>query len=209
VIDSPLLEAAGIRMSFGAHRVLDDVSFLLGRGECVGLVGENGAGKSTLLRILVGLLHPLSGAVNRRGTIGYCPQDALVFEGLTVDENFEFFAAAYGLSRERWRAAADVLTDGLNFVRERRKQVGTLSGGTRQKLNLAVALLASPDVLILDEPYAGFDWDTYLRFWRLAADLRSEGRSVLIVSHLVYERQRFDRLLELHDGRLQAVETAP
>ena len=204
----PLLEAAGIRMGFGAHRVLDGVSFQLGRGECVGLVGENGAGKSTLLRILVGLLHPHSGAVNRRGTIGYCPQDALVFEGLTVDENFEFFAAAYGLSGERWRAAAGLLTDGLNFVRERRKQVGALSGGTRQKLNLAVALLANPDVLILDEPYAGFDWDTYLRFWRLAAELRAEGRSVLIVSHLVYERQRFDRLLELHEGTLRPVETA-
>src|SRR5438067_976834 len=129
----PLLGAAGLRMDFGAHRVLDGVSFQLGRGECVGLVGENGAGKSTLLRILVGLLHPLSGAVRRRGTIGYCPQDALVFEGLTVDENFELFAAAYGLSREGWRAAAGLLTDGLNFVRERRKQVGTLSGGTRQK----------------------------------------------------------------------------
>src|SRR5437763_16104003 len=93
-------------MSFGAHRVLDDVSFGLGRGECVGLVGENGAGKSTLLRILVGLLHPLSGAVNRRGTIGYCPQDALVSRGLRVDGNFEFFGAAYGLRPEGGGAPA-------------------------------------------------------------------------------------------------------
>lgn len=196
-------------MRFGSRAVLDDVSFQLGRGECVGLVGENGAGKSTLLRIVVGLLHPRSGAVHRHGSIGYCPQEPLVFDGLTVDENFEFFAAAYGLPRERWRPAAAVLAEALNFERERRKPVGILSGGTRQKLNLAVALLPNPDVLILDEPYAGFDWETYLRFWQLAAALRAEGRSVLVVSHLVYERQRFDRLLELHDGKLRPAQVAP
>lgn len=207
MIDRPLIEAVGIGKAFGSRRVLGDVSFQLDRGECVGLVGENGAGKSTLLRILVGLLQPNSGVVHRRGRVGYCPQDALVFDGLTVDENFEFFAAAYGLSRQAWRAAAGPLTDRLNFTRERRTEVGALSGGTRQKLNLAVALLADPDILILDEPYAGFDWDTYLRFWELAADLRANGRSVLIVSHLLHERQRFARLLELHEGKLRVAVT--
>ena len=204
-----LIDAVYIRIAFGERRVLHDVSFQLYPGECVGLVGENGSGKSTLLRILVGLLQPDSGTVDRRGEIGYCPQEPLVFDGLTVDENFEFFAAAYGLSRETWRATADRLTDGLNCTRERDKQVGDLSGGTRQKLNLAIALLANPRVLILDEPYAGFDWETYLRFWRMTADLRSNGRSVLIVSHLAFERQRFDRLLELHDGGLRPMDATP
>ena len=203
-----LLDAEGIRIGFRGRSVLEDVSFQLGRGECVGLVGENGAGKSTLLRILVGLLEPTSGAVHRHGTIGYCPQDPLVFDGLTVNENFEFFAAGYGLSKSVWREAASELTDALHFEGERRKQVGELSGGTRQKLNLAVALLANPDVLILDEPYAGFDWETYLRFWQLAERLRANGRSVLIVSHLVYERERFDRLIELRDGKLQPMQIA-
>jgi ABC-2 type transport system ATP-binding protein len=200
--DSALIEMTDVHVGFGARRVLDGVSCQLARGECVGLVGENGAGKSTLLRILVGLLQPASGRVTRRGRIGYCPQEPLVFDGLTIDENFEYFASAYGCSPSRWRAAADALAERLEFTRDRCRVVSALSGGTRQKLNLAVALLADPDVLILDEPYAGFDWETYLRFWQMAADLRSQGRSVLIVSHLVYERQRFDRLLQLHGGQL-------
>ena len=202
-----LLEADDIRMAFGARAVLDGVSLRLGRGECVGLVGENGAGKTTLLRILVGLLPPASGSVLRRGSVGYCPQEALVFDGLTVDENFEFFAAAYGVSRERRRTATEALTQQLNFTRDRRTPVGALSGGTRQKLNLAIALLARPDVLVLDEPYAAFDWETYLRFWGVAEALRAEGRSVLIVSHFVFERNRFDRVLQLRNRRLHDTET--
>jgi ABC-type multidrug transport system ATPase subunit len=203
-----IIEAAEVGMAFGAHRVLGAVSLRLHAGECVGLVGENGAGKSTLLKILVGLLPPDSGVVHRHCRIGYCPQEPLVFDGLTVDENFAFFAAAYGLSSQQWRRTADTLVDALNFARDRNKSVGDLSGGTRQKLNLAVALLADPEALILDEPYAGFDWDTYQRFWRLAADRRAQGRSVLVVSHLVYEPQSFDRLLELRAGTLVTAEVA-
>ena len=76
-----------------------------------------------------------------------------------------------------------------------------LSGGTRAKLNLALALLADPDVLLLDEPYAGFDWDTYLRFWELTAERRAAGRSVVVISHFVTDQERFDRIVELRDGR--------
>jgi ABC-type multidrug transport system ATPase subunit len=201
-----LVDAEDLRMSFGARRVLDGVSLRLAKGDCVGLVGENGAGKTTLLRILVGLLQPASGVVWRRGRVGYCPQEALVFDGLTVEENLEFFGAGYGLPRERQLASSELLMRQLNFAHERGTPSAQLSGGTRQKLNLAIGLLARPDVLILDEPYAAFDWETYLRFWDLAAAMRSEGRAVLIVSHFVFERDRFDRVLELRDGRLHQAE---
>ena len=79
-------------------------------------------------------------------------------------------------------------------------RVSRLSGGTVQKLHLALALLHEPDLLVLDEPYVAFDWQTYLRFWELAAELRSAGVAVLVVSHIAYERHRFDRILELRDG---------
>ena len=82
--------------------------------------------------------------------------------------------------------------------------MGALSGGTRAKLNLALALLADPDLLLLDEPYAGFDWDTYQRFWDITAQRRAAGRSVLVVSHFVTDQQRFDRLVEMRHGKAVA-----
>jgi ABC-2 type transport system ATP-binding protein len=206
-VSAALLRACGIGMRFGHRRVLEDVSFDLEPGRCVGVVGENGAGKSTLLRILVGLLRPTTGEVERRARLGYCPQEPLVFDGLTVEENFRWFAAAYGLRDDQWRPTAERMLERLDFARERRRLTGVLSGGTRQKLNLAVALLAEPEVLVLDEPYAGFDWDTYQRFWALADELRAAGRAILTVSHFVFERDRFDQLLVVRGGRL-AVEEA-
>ena len=97
--------------------------------------------------------------------------------------------------------SADALYDILGFASWRSTRVEELSGGTRAKVKPAVALLADPDVLLLDEPYAGFDWDTYQRFWDLAADRRAAGRSVLVISHFVTDRERFDRIVELRAGR--------
>ena len=196
------LAAHGVSRKFGKREVLREVEFELAAGMTVGLVGENGSGKSTLLRILVGLLQPTTGTVERNGRIGYCPQEALVVDGLTVEENFRYFAAAYGLPTERWHARADYLLERLHFAADRRQPVATLSGGTRQKLNLAIALLHQPETLILDEPYAGFDWATYRRFWDLARELRAAGTTILVVSHLIYDRSEFDRVIELRAGRL-------
>jgi len=197
-----VLVVHGVGKNYGSRQVLTQVEFGIPAGMTVGLVGENGSGKSTLLRILVGLLQPTSGSIAHIGRIGYCPQEAHVIDGLTMEENFRYFAAAYGLPRERWRRSADFLLKRLNFTNDRDKIVGTLSGGTRQKLNLSLALLHEPDMLVLDEPYAGFDWSTYERFWDLAGELRAAGRTILIVSHLIYDRSKFDRVFELRDGRL-------
>ncbi len=197
-----LLAAHGVSRKFGKRQVLSQVDLDLAPGVTVGLVGENGSGKSTLLRILVGLLQPTTGTIERYGRIGYCPQDALVVDGLTVDENFRYFAAAYGLPSARWRAHAEFLLERLHFAADRAQLVSKLSGGTRQKLNLAVALLHEPQILVLDEPYAGFDWATYQRFWDLARELRAAGTTILVVSHLIYDRSEFDRVIELRDGQL-------
>ena len=205
--DESVLEARHLAKSFGTHIVLKDVTLQVRPGEIVGVVGENGAGKSTLLRILVGLLAPSAGDIRLRGSMGYCPQDLMIFEALTVRENFRYFAAAYDLDRKPsapgWEEVKHGLLRRFHFDQYENRLVAQLSGGTKQKLNLALALLHSPHLLILDEPYSGFDWETYLHFWDFTAELRSQGKSALIVSHFVYDRSRFDALFELTDGVLR------
>lgn len=204
-----VLDATGVAKAYRSgpgpigrrRQVLTSASLRLTRGEVVGLVGENGSGKSTLMKVLVGALTPDAGRVVVDGRIGYCPQQPLVYGRLTCDEHIDLFARAYRLSAADARANAGELYETLGFAAYRRTRADQLSGGTLAKLNLTLALLADPDVLLLDEPYAGFDWDTYLRFWDLVADRRERGRSVLIVSHFVVDEHRFDRLVEVRDGR--------
>jgi ABC-2 type transport system ATP-binding protein len=179
--------------------VLRGVSLEVPQGCVLGIVGANGAGKSTLLRILVGLLAADSGTVQCRGRLGYCPQDTVLHPALTVGEHVRFFQAAYRLDdcRRVWE-----LLEQLRFEERPRSRLHTLSGGTRQKLNLAVGLMHDPDVLFLDEPYQGFDWETYLRFWEIATTLRDAGRTVVVVSHLAHDRERLDVTHRLEDGVL-------
>jgi ABC-type multidrug transport system ATPase subunit len=205
--DSPfVLEARGIAKGYergwrrAPLRVLTDAGIELRAGEIVGLVGENGSGKSTLMKILVGALQRDGGELIRTGTFGYCPQEPVLYERLTCDEHFELFGRAYGLETGITERSREGIYETLGFDAYRTTRVEELSGGTRAKLNLGLALLPDPDILLLDEPYAGFDWDTYLRFWKLTGERRDEGRSVLIISHFVADQERFDRIVELRDG---------
>ena len=205
----PLLEAAGIEKSYRSGmwparrstRVLRGVDLVLSPGEVVGLVGENGSGKSTLMKILVGALHADAGTVTYSGRLGYCPQEPIVYERLTCDEHFDLFGHAYSLDPAAEKAARRAIYSALGFERYAGARADRLSGGTLSKLNLGLALLADPDVLLLDEPYAGFDFDTYLRFWDLVAGHRAAGRAVLVISHFVTDEERFDRVVALKDGR--------
>jgi ABC-2 type transport system ATP-binding protein len=205
-----VLRIEGLRKSF--HRglpprrrtvdVLDGADLEIGAGELVGLVGENGSGKSTLMQIVVGLLSSDGGEVVRPGKLGYCPQVPMVWDKLTVGEHFQLFARAYDLGKDEADRAEGALLAELQFERYRDYRVEELSGGTRQKLNLAIALMHEPDLLLLDEPYAGFDWETYLRFWEMSERRRDAGMGILIVSHLLAERDRLDRIYSLVDGRI-------
>ena len=204
-----VLQAAGITKSYRrgmrprrrAMSVLKGADIRLSAGEVVGLVGENGSGKSTLMQILVGALRADQGTLVSSGRVGYCPQEPVLYDRLTCDEYLELFGVAYGMSPAAVTTAADALYVTLGFGAWRSTRAEELSGGTAAKLNLSLALLADPDILLLDEPYAGFDWDTYQRFWALTAERRAAGRSVLVISHFVTDEERFDRIVELRDGR--------
>ena len=169
-----LLTASGIAKTYTRGiwprrrllRVLRDADLALRPGEIVGLVGENGSGKSTLMKILVGSIGGDQGTITRSGSVGYCPQDPILYERLTCDEHFELFGRAYRMTGADIDIARDDIYETLGFGEWRDSQE-ELSGGTRAKLNLGLALLPDPDLLLLDEPYAGFDWDTYQRFWQL------------------------------------------
>jgi ABC-type multidrug transport system ATPase subunit len=205
----PVLAARGIEKAYRrgvwparrSHPVLRGVDLTLARGEVVGLVGENGSGKSTLMKVIVGALPADAGTVTRSGRVGYCPQEPVLYARLTCDEHFELYGHAYGMTGAVLREARRDIYAALGFEQYAKTRADQLSGGTQAKLNLGLALLADPEVLLLDEPYAGFDWDTYVKFWNLVADRRASGRSVLIISHFVVDEQRFDRILQLRDGK--------
>jgi ABC-type multidrug transport system ATPase subunit len=201
--------AAGIALAvrevskaFGRQQVLRSVSFTVGKGEIIGITGENGSGKSTLLRIIVGLLRPDRGAIEHLGRFGHCDQEPLVFPDLTVGEHFKYWGRAYGLERNVWMSARDELLERFTFGRFLDTPGARLSGGTRQKLHLCLALLHRPGLLLLDEPYQAFDWETYLRFWQYTLELGTRGTAIVIVSHIAHERARFDKVLELREGTI-------
>ncbi|HEY5879438.1 MAG TPA: ATP-binding cassette domain-containing protein [Nakamurella sp.] len=188
MMSTEVLRATGIGKSFRRQPVLLDAEITVGRGEVVAIVGENGCGKTTLLRICAGLLAPDAGSVRVTGRTGYCPQEPGLFGQLTADEHLTLFGA---LDQGR-----SILAE-LGFPVGSRTVAGRLSGGQRQKLNLTLAVVGSPDLLLLDEPYQGFDHGTYVDFWAHVTRWRDDGRAVLVVTHLLADRQSVDRVVEL------------
>ncbi|MFB6253674.1 MAG: ABC transporter ATP-binding protein [Halobacteriaceae archaeon] len=201
-----LKKTYGSRLPFGRSvEVLTGANITIHAGEIVGIVGENGSGKSTLMKILVGALEPDTGSVETSGQVGWCPQEELLYDRLTVRETFRLFGEGYGMSKSDIQSAISRFASILDFEEYLDYRIDHLSGGNRQKVNLSIALMHDPDILLLDEPYTGFDWETYLAFWDLTTELTDQGTAVAIISHLINERERFDRIFELEDGTLADV----
>jgi ABC-type multidrug transport system ATPase subunit len=169
----------------------------VGAGEAVAIIGENGAGKSTLLRVCAGLLQPDRGQVSVNGRVGFCPQEPGLFDLLSADEHLALFAPALGISRERAIRDGHELLGEFAFPVAERSQCRHLSGGARQKVNLALALLGGAGVLLLDEPYQGFDHGAYISFWEHVARWKADGLGIVIVTHLLSDQAHVDRVVEL------------
>ena len=192
----------------GRRRVLPGLSFTVPPGQVTGLLGPSGSGKTTLMRAIVGVQQVRSGEVTVLGApagsaalrhrVGYVTQAPSVYEDLSVRENVRYFAALYGMSaREADAAIADVgLADAAA------QQVGDLSGGQRGRASLACAIVASPEVLVLDEPTVGLDPVLRVELWERFHALAAAGTTLIVSSHVMDEAGRCDRLLLLRDGEL-------
>jgi ABC-type Mn2+/Zn2+ transport system ATPase subunit len=191
------LRAHGIGKRFGRRQVLRDVDLTVRGGEVAAVIGANGSGKTTLLRICAGLLAPDRGEVVVDGALGYCPQHGGLADFLLPDEHFALFGVGRGMARTRARAGGQDLAATLCWDAADRVLTRDLSGGTRQKLNVVLSVLGDPDVLLLDEPYQGFDRGTYLDFWRLVWQWRDAGKAVVVVTHLLNQLDQVDTVLDL------------
>lgn len=215
---SPAIHAADLRVVRGSRTVLDGLSFQVPPGTVTGLLGPSGCGKSTLMRALVGtqaqvtgtleVLGAPAGSAALRPRVGYVTQAPSVYLDLTARQNLDYFAAVLGIARQdRARTVEQALTD-VDLTSHADSLAGALSGGQLNRVSLAVALLGSPDLLVLDEPTVGLDpvlrrdlWDL---FHRIVAE---RGATLLVSSHVMDEADRCQRLLLLRAGRLLADDT--
>jgi ABC-2 type transport system ATP-binding protein len=195
-----VIETNGLVKRFGDREALKGVSFAAHRGELLAVIGPNGAGKTTLLSILAGIRRQDGGTVSRdRGEIGWIPQQAAVYRRLTVAENLRLFARLEKVPDTD--AAVDEMLDQTGLADRRDDQVGTLSGGNQQRINIAIGLLARPLVLLLDEPSAGLDPRQRERLWEFVLALAGGGTTVIFSTHNIAEAERYgQRLLVLADG---------
>jgi ABC-2 type transport system ATP-binding protein len=206
------VRVSGLTVVRGGRAVLTGLDLDLGRG-VTGLLGPSGCGKSTLLRSLVGVqritggtvsvLGEPAGSAQLRDRIGYVTQDASVYDDLTVTENLRFFARVLGVGA----ADVDRAVEAVDLGSHRDALAGNLSGGQLSRVSLAVALLGTPDLLVLDEPTVGLDPVLRRDLWSLFARMAADGVTVLVSSHVMDEATRCDRLLLMRDGGLVADET--
>jgi ABC-2 type transport system ATP-binding protein len=196
----PLLEAVEVRKTYGARQALRGVSFEVRPGELVACIGPNGAGKTTLLTILADIQHPDSGTVRRPAArIGWVPQQPALYGKLSVAENLRLFARLERVPDVDGGVRRMLVEAGLEERAD--EQVAKLSGGNRQRVNVAIGLLSTPPVLLLDEPSASLDPRQRERLWDFIRQLAAGGTSVVYSTHAVLEAERYaTRVLVLADG---------
>jgi ABC-2 type transport system ATP-binding protein len=200
---APVLEATGLVKRFGDREALRGVSLTAARGELVAVIGPNGAGKTTLLSILAGIQRPDAGDAGKpRGEAGWVPQQPALYSKLTVEENLSLFARLEGVPDPAAAVARMLELTGLGD--RAGDQTGVLSGGNRQRVNIAIGLLSSPDVLLLDEPSAALDPRQRERLWEFIVRLaEEEGTAVVYATHNIQEADRYaSRVVMLADGEL-------
>ncbi len=213
--DNFMIEARGLHKSFGDLKAVDDVSFEVGRGECLGFLGPNGAGKTTTIKMLSGQAPMDAGSVTVGGydvsrtpravkqMLGICPQEDNLDTDFSVAQNMQLYASYFGIKK---RELAGRLEELLRFVQlwERRgSDIRSLSGGMKRRLLLARSLVNEPEVLVLDEPTTGLDPQARHQVWSVIDDLKNGGTTILLTTHYMDEAERLcDQLLIMDWGKI-------
>ena len=213
------LSIRGLGRSYAAVSALKDVSLKVALGELFCISGPDAAGKSTLLRILAGTLKPDSGSVTILGSdgvsrppilhysIGYMPQRFAIYADLTAEENLDFYCAFYGLGRQATRDRVECLLGQTRLEKFRKFQAGNLSGGMKQKLVLACALVHEPELMILDEPTSGIDPLSRREFWGILTDYLAHGKTIIYSTVYLEEALRSNRIALMDSGSIKVCDT--
>ena len=206
--DQPVIAANNLTVIRGKNKALDSVTFTMAAGNITGLIGPSGSGKTTLMRAIVGaqfitsgtlkILGLPAGSKQLRSRLGYVTQAPAVYHDLTARQNLRYFASILGAPKSAVGRALKI----VDMERAGNQLVGDMSGGQQARVSLAVALLGDPEVLVLDEPTVGLDPVLRKHLWDLFAQLASEGRSLLISSHVMDEAEQCADLLLLRDGAI-------
>jgi ABC-2 type transport system ATP-binding protein len=208
-----------VKKQFGALTAVDGLSLDVRRGEIFGLLGPNGAGKSTTIHCIIGLIEPDEGEVRINGTgnpsqtavrshMGIAPQALSIYEVLTAEENLAFFGRLYGLAGHRLKQRVEWALDFVGLKNRRSDAVKTYSGGMKRRINLAVALLHDPDIILLDEPTVGVDPQSRNSIFENILALKADGRTIIYTTHYMEEAERLcDRVGIMDHGKLLALGT--
>ena len=214
-----IIEVENLVKHYGEIKAVDGVSFSVEDGETFGLLGPNGAGKTTLMEILCGLRRFDEGKVTVRGfdlvkdsykvrgSIGFCPQETLLYDLLSVRENLAFSASLYSLDSKKFKERVDFSAKVLGVGEFLNRRVQQLSGGMKRRANLAASIIHDPPIVILDEPTVGFDPAIKREFWDLIRNLKSYGKTVLMSTHDMYEADEIcDRVAIMERGKVAALD---
>lgn len=214
-----IIEVKDMVKKFGSFTANDHLTFHVERGEIFGFLGANGAGKTTAMRILCGLSYPTSGEIRVAGhdvyrererikkKIGYMSQKFSLYEDLTVSENIQLYAGIYGLGRKEIAAREEELLDILGLSHIRKRLIGEIPLGWKQKLAFSVAVFHQPAIVFLDEPTGGVDPITRRQFWEMIHAATGEGITVFVTTHYMDEAEYCDRVSIMVDGRIEALDT--
>lgn len=204
-----MLHIKGVNKSYGKRQVLQDLTLHIPAGEVYGLLGPNGAGKTTTINILCNLLRADTGEITinnqhiseaTKSLIGVAPQENLLYKSLSCEENLNFYAQIYGLKGQNRKQQVRESLEAVNLIDRAKSVVETLSGGMQRRLNIAVALVHQPKLMILDEPTTGLDIEARYEIWELIKRLQTQGITILLTTHLLDEAERLCQKIGILKG---------
>ncbi|MBR9830536.1 ABC transporter ATP-binding protein [Acidiluteibacter ferrifornacis] len=219
VRDENIIEVEGLTKAFGDFKAVNEISFVVKRGEIFGFLGANGAGKTTAMKMLIGISTPTSGKAKVAGfdvftsaedikkNIGYMSQKFALYDDLTVRENITFFGGIYGLKRQQIKNKSNQLIEELGLEDVKNQLVGSLPLGWKQKISFSVAMLHEPKIVFLDEPTGGVDPITRRQFWEMIYKAADEGTTIFVTTHYMDEAEYCNRVSIMVNGKIEALDT--